>query len=157
MKLRPITLREANGFVARNHRHHAPVRGCVFCVALWRGEELVGVAIVGRPVARNLDDGETLEVTRLCVLDGIKNACSKLLSAVTRACQAIGCARVVSYTLESEGGGAWVASGWTREGETGGGTWSRPSRARGGGLFPEDHAPEGVKVRWSRTFAGGGR
>lgn len=62
----PISLAEANAFVEQHHRHHKPVVGHKFSIGLSNGEKIVGVAIVGRPVARHLDDGWTLEVNRLC-------------------------------------------------------------------------------------------
>ena len=80
----PMTLREANAFVEQNHRHHKPVVGHKFSIGVSDGEKVVGVAIVGRPVGRFLDDGWTLEVTRLCT-DGTRNACSMLYAAAWRA------------------------------------------------------------------------
>jgi hypothetical protein len=50
----PITLREARAFVAAHHRHHAP-QGGLFALGAAEGERVVGVAIVGRPVARALE------------------------------------------------------------------------------------------------------
>lgn len=84
----PITLREANAFVEQNHRHHGPTVGHKFSIGLSDGEKIVGVAIVGRPVARHLDDGWTLEVNRLCT-DGTRNACSMLYAAAWRTARAI--------------------------------------------------------------------
>ena len=55
----PMTLKEANAFVEQNHRHHGPAVGHKFSIGLSDGEKIVGVAIVGRPVARHLDDGWT--------------------------------------------------------------------------------------------------
>ena len=80
----PISLKEANAYVAENHRHHKPTRGHKFSVAVSDGQAIRGVAIVGRPVARNADDGMTLEVNRLCT-DGARNACSMLYAAAWRA------------------------------------------------------------------------
>ena len=82
----PITLAEANEFVKRNHRHHGKVIGHKFSIAVADVEtsKIVGVAIVGRPVSRFLDDGWTLEVNRLCT-DGTHNACSMLYAAAWRA------------------------------------------------------------------------
>lgn len=73
----PVSLKEANNFVLENHRHHGPVVGHKFSIGCKKDGRLVGVAIVGRPVSRFLDDGETLEVNRLCT-DGAKNVCSFL-------------------------------------------------------------------------------
>lgn len=66
LEIVPMTLREANAFVEQNHRHHGPVAGHKFSIGLSDGERIVGVAIIGRPVSRHLDDGWTLEVNRLC-------------------------------------------------------------------------------------------
>ena len=54
----PITFAEANEFVKRNHRHHGKVIGHKFSIAVADVEtgKIVGVAIVGRPVSRFLDD-----------------------------------------------------------------------------------------------------
>lgn len=83
LELVPISLKEANFFVEQHHRHHKPVTGHKFSVAAAANGEIVGVAIVGRPVSRYLDDGWTLEVNRLCT-DGTRNACSFLYSACWR-------------------------------------------------------------------------
>ena len=77
LDLTPINLDEANAFVAAHHRHHKPVPGAKFCLAVSEGDKVRGVAIVGRPVARLLDNGWTLEVNRVCT-DGARNACSML-------------------------------------------------------------------------------
>ena len=66
MRLIPVSLKEANAFVAEHHRHHKPVVGHKFSIGCMQAGRLVGVAIVGRPVSRYLDDGLTLEVNRLC-------------------------------------------------------------------------------------------
>ena len=101
----PITLREANEFVRRHHRHHKPVPGCKFCIAVADREKIVGVAIVGRPVSRILDDGWTLEVNRTCT-NGTKNANSMLYAAAWRAAKALGYKRLITYTLLEESGEA---------------------------------------------------
>lgn len=129
LQLLPLTLAEANAFVAEKHRHHKPVTGHKFSLGAARNEVLVGVVIVGRPVSRMLDDGETLEVTRLCT-DGTRNACSFLYGAAARAAFALGFKRIGTYTLPEEGGASLRAAGWKLIGERGGGSWSRKSRPR---------------------------
>ena len=145
--LRTVSLEEANEFVARLHRHHRPVVGHKFSLGAVAGE-LVGVAIVGRPVSRMRDDGSTLEVTRLCT-DGTRNACSFLYGASARACFALGYRRIGTYLLASEDGTSVKAAGWRSLGERGGGSWSRESRER------TDNAPterkqlfEAIDVQW---------
>lgn len=125
----PLSLAEANAFVAQHHRHHGPVQGHKFSLGLVEGDEVVGVAIVGRPVARHLDDGLTLEVTRCCTT-GTRNGCSKLYGAAWRAARALGYRRLFTYTLASEPGATLRASGWRLIGLRGGGNWSCPSRPR---------------------------
>ena len=72
----PISLKQANEYVTAYHRHHKAVRGCKFCIGLKCKNDIVGVAICGRPVSRHYDDGKTLEINRLCT-NGYKNACSE--------------------------------------------------------------------------------
>lgn len=128
MIVTPINLDEANAYVVAHHRHHSPVPGAKFCVAV--SDDVVhGVAIVGRPVARLLDDGWTLEVNRLCT-DGARNACSMLYGAAWRVAKALGYRRLITYTLPEEGGASLRASGWRLVGLRGGGNWNVPSRPR---------------------------
>ncbi len=129
LQVQPITFREACRFIREHHRHHLPPLGCKFCVALNDGEEIVAVAVVGRPVARHLDDGWTAEVTRLCT-NGKKNAASKLYAACSKAALAMGYQRVITYILASEKGTSLRAAGWAKIGRRGGGRWSRTSRSR---------------------------
>ena len=146
MKLQPITLREANAFIERHHRHHRPPRGCLFCVAVSNEEEVVGVAVVGRPVSRHLQDGWTAEVTRVAT-DGTRNACSMLYGAAWRAAKALGYKRLLTYTLPSEGGASLRGAGFQLIGEAGGGKWSRKRRPR------VDLHPQQTKLRWEKSDA----
>lgn len=141
-------LAEANEFVRRYHRHHAPVTGARFSVAIASGPTIVGVAIVGRPVARNLQDGWTLEVNRTCT-DGTANANSALYSAAWRAAKALGYHRLLTYTLPSESGASLRGAGWTCIGAAGGGSWNRPNTNR---PRLDMHSME-VKTRWEVVTA----
>lgn len=129
LRLVPLTLAEANVFTERLHRHHGPVVGHKFSLGAAKRSEIVGVAIVGRPVSRHRDDGLTLEVTRLCT-DGTRNACSFLYGAAARAAFALGYTRIGTYILASESGVSLRAAGWRLIGQRGGGSWSRDSRPR---------------------------
>lgn len=141
MILTPITLREANSFIEAYHRHHDPVPGCLFCVAVSNDDQICGVAVVGRPVSRMLDDGWTAEVVRVCT-DGTKNACSMLYAATWRATRAIGYKQLITYTLPEENGASLRAAGWRCLGKTGGGSWSRTKRPR------VDTHPLQQKLKW---------
>jgi hypothetical protein len=117
----PCDFDEACVFVARHHRHHKPPVGHKFSIAAADEAGLIrGVCIVGRPVSRILDDGMTLEVTRLAS-DGCPNACSCLYGAAWRAAKALGYGRLITYILDTESGTTLKASGWTLVGKRGGG------------------------------------
>lgn len=145
MNLRPVSLKTAQEFVRQHHRHNKPPVGHKFSVGLFDGERLLGVAVAGRPVARMLDDGLTLEVTRTCT-DGTRNANSMLYGAIVRAATALGYAKCVTYTQHGESGASLRGAGWVvaaqlpaRAG------WDAPSRRRqdiGSGDVP--------RIRWER-------
>lgn len=141
LEIIPMLLAEANEFVRIHHRHHKPVIGCKFCIAVSDGKTVRGVAIVGRPVARHADDGWTLEVNRCCT-DGVKNGCSMLYGAAWRATKALGYKRLITYTLPEEGGASLKASNWKCLGEAGGGPWNNKTRAR------VDLHPLQKKLKW---------
>lgn len=127
----PITLTEAMAFVDQHHRHHKAPQGGLFAIAVSNGEEVLGVAIVGRPVARMVDDGWTAEVTRLCTVEGAPmGIASKLYARAAQVAQLMGYRRVISYILASETGVSLKAAGWRDVGLAGGGSWSRPLRPR---------------------------
>jgi hypothetical protein len=140
----PINLDEANAFVEQHHRHHKPVPGAKFCVAVSQEDEVRGVAIVGRPVSRVLDDGWTLEVNRCCT-DGTRNACSMLYATAWKAAKAMGYTSLITYTLESEGGSSLRGAGWRCVGKATtriGQGWNVKSRPR------VDTHPLQQKLRW---------
>lgn len=103
LRIVPLTLSQANDLVSKWHRHHKPCVGHRFSLGLTLHNELVGAAIVGRPVARNVPQDEVIEVTRL-VTNGTPNACSKLYAAVARVAKDMGFAKVQTYILDSEPG-----------------------------------------------------
>ncbi|MHA7956303.1 XF1762 family protein [Streptomyces sp. L500] len=131
LTLTPVRFREAAEFVRLWHRHHKPPPGQVFAVgAADQDGVLRAVAIVGRPVARHLDDGRTLEVTRTAS-DGARNANSMLYGASWRAAQALGYTRLITYSQDGESGASLRGAGWRvlaeRRPRPG---WNHPSRPR---------------------------
>ena len=130
MDVTPITLTEANQFVAEHHRHHPPVVGHKFSIAVSDDAGVRGVVIVGRPAARAYDDGWTLEVTRCCT-DGVRNGCSMLYGAARRAAFAMGYRRLITYTLaDDESGSSLRGAGWREIARRKGRSWNTPSRPR---------------------------
>lgn len=123
LKIMPCDFRTAQDFVKDHHRHNKPPVGHKFSIACFDGDRLCGVAMVGRPVSRYLDDGLTLEVNRCCT-DGTKNACSMLYGAAWRAAKALGYKRLFTYTRQSENGASLRASNWICDGPAGGTHWT---------------------------------
>lgn len=146
LELVAVELRLANEFVARLHRHHGPERGHRFSVGVVRLDtrQLCGVAIVGRPKARMINQRRIVEVTRL-VTDGTKNACSLLYGAAARAAKAIGYEEIITYTLEQEPGTSLRAAGWEEVALVRAEQWTRPSRERRPGLLAR-------KRKWRRVL-----
>ena len=129
LEIIPMTISEANEFVDNFHRHNKPTQGGRFAIGASVEEGLVGVAIVGRPVGRMLDDGWTAEVTRVCVVDHApKNTCSFLYGRCWRIWQQMGGKRMVTYTLQEESGSSLRGAGWKIVGETKPGGWDRLNR-----------------------------
>ena len=120
----PMTITAARRFVEEHHRHTKAPLSAYFAIGLAQGDEIVGCAIVGHPVARMLQDGLTCEVTRLCTL-GTRNACSMLYGAAARAAKAMGYRKIVTYTLQSENGASLRASGWTIAAEVKARAWTK--------------------------------
>jgi hypothetical protein len=106
----PVTFRQACAFIQAHHRHHRPPRGMKFAVGVVADGTLVGVATVGRPVARQLDDGHTVEVTRTCTT-GVPNTNSMLYGAAWRVARAMGYRRMITYTQQGESGASLRAAG----------------------------------------------
>lgn len=141
----PIEFREACAFVALHHRHHKPPQGHRWSIGVECGGKIVGVAIVGRPVARMLQDGMTVEVTRLAT-DGTPNACSALYGAAWRVARELGYCRLITYILDTEPGTSLRAAGWRLVGAAGGGKWGRSSRPR------VDKHPTQTKLLFERNI-----
>ena len=147
LRIVPVTLAEANAFVGRLHRHNKPVVGAKFCVGV-ADEKLVGVAIVGRPVARKLDDGMTAEITRVCT-DGTRNAPSMLYGACRRAARAMGYDRIFTYTLPEEGGASLRAAGFKLDKDDAGGSAKMWHNRDGRKVEPVGNDLIGGKWRWA--------
>jgi hypothetical protein len=154
MKLVPIKLKAARRFVDMHHEHNNAPHGWLFGVSLVLEHETIGVAIGGRPTGRGLDDGTTIEVTRVCVASKAtyRNACSRLYGAVCRAAAALGYVRAITYTLAEEDAASVRASGFLEDAVlepraamkyTGQGRYDKD-------LFGTPTRPEGAKVRWVR-------
>ena len=132
LELVPVSFADACEFVGALHRHHRPPVGHKFSIGAADGDILVGVVMVGRPVARSYDNGQTLEVTRSCT-DGTEHVNSMLYGAAWRAAKALGYRRLITYTQDGESGSSLRGAGWRvvaeRPARKG---WDAPSRRREG-------------------------
>lgn len=139
LRIVPCTIKDAKAFVRMWHRHHKPPAGAVFALGVANElDVLVGVALVGRPVAVEYQDGYTLEVNRTAT-DSTFNANSMLYARCWKVAAAMGYDRLITYTQEGESGASLKAAGWRiiaqrppRKG------WNSPSRPR------EDHGVDGI-------------
>lgn len=154
MKIIPVTYKQASDFVNMYHRHHSASQGCKFCIGVQDNDKLVGVAMCGRPVARKLDDGFTLEINRVCTL-GQKNACSMLYGACCRIAKNMGYKKVITYLLESENGASVKASNFVYDGIAGGVNWTSERVQKEIKIYTllgeeiiKKQPPEEMKTRW---------
>jgi len=122
LTIRPCSLKFANEYVSKLHRHHKRSQGHKFSIKVV-DSDVCGVAICGRPVARGCNPEEILEVVRLCT-DGTKNACSILYAASARIAKEMGYKSIQSYILDSESGVSLEAAGWSYRYTTRGGQWN---------------------------------
>ena len=116
----------------RHHRHNGKVLIHRFSLAVYDNNRICGVAIVGNPSARKLDDGFTLEIHRCCT-DGTRNACSILYGRCAQIAKLMGYKKIITYIISDENGASLRASNFVLEADNvGGGAngWNVPSRPR---------------------------
>lgn len=146
----PLTIKEANEFIRLHHRHHKPVTGHRFSIGARRtvgeGRGLLGIAVVGRPVSREINQYEVAEVTRLCTT-GDTNTCSFLYAACARICKEMGFKKIQTYILDTEPGTSLKAAGWQYETTTAGGNWNHSWRKG-----RREDQPMTKKQRWARIL-----
>lgn len=151
MRIVPLTLREANDFVEQWHRHSARTSndGGKFAIGLMLKDQLVGCAIVGRPVARMLQIPGAAEVLRLCTCpDAPKGSSSKLYARCRRIWQQMGGTKLHTYTLKHESGASLRGAGiHEAAADVAQQQWTRPSRERA-----EREIYETPKQRWSEDL-----
>lgn len=141
----PIHFREACAFIRQYHRHHLPPQGHKFSIGVSDSRRIVGVAIIGRPVARRLDNAWTAEVTRVCT-DGTKNACSKLYGAASRIAREMGYRQLITYIRDTENGVSLQAAGWQCLGRAGGLSWNTKARPK------VDKHPRQYKIKYANNL-----
>lgn len=156
MRIVPITLKPANRFVEKWHRHSSATNndGGKFAIALEHDGEIVGVAIVGRPTARMIQHGGQEfpgELLRLCTTPAApKGSESKLYARARRIWQLMGGTHFHTYTLQKESGASLRGAGpknFAPAAKIAGAQWDRGSRPRGHkAIFDEP------KYRWSEEL-----
>ena len=129
LRIVPMDLASAQAYVRDHHRHHKPPSRHKFSLGVASGVKIVGVAIVGRPVARWQDIEYRLEVTRVCT-NGAKNACSILYAACARAAKALGYLHIGTYIRDDEPGTSLRAAGWEVGHSTDPKSWEVANRPR---------------------------
>jgi hypothetical protein len=137
MEVRWIAQRKAKAYLAEHHRHLPKCQGAILCLGCWKDSRLVGVAFIGRPIARMEDqEGYVMEITRVAT-DGTRNANSKLYGVAKRVARILGARKIITKTLAEESGSSLLGAGFRDAGLSAGGEWDRPNRARAKSPRPE--------------------
>jgi hypothetical protein len=142
----PVTVKAARRLVKTWHRHLKISGNGLFAAGLLVDGRLSGVAVASNP-ARVWQKQRKFVISRVAVVEDVKNGCSKLYGAICRAGQAIGYLEAWTYTLPEEPGTSLLAAGFTDMGLTSGGEWSRTKRPRAKAVRSEP------KRRWMRRLA----
>lgn len=150
LRLVPCTISYAKQYVRHHHRHNPKVVGALFAVAcesVTTGA-LVGVALVGRPVSKEMQKQGYVEAVRVCT-DGTRNACSFLISRARRAAVALGYdqGKFLTYSLVDEGGASLRGAGLRVAKCLEARSWSDHSVARP----REDKHTIGDRFRWEEA------
>jgi len=152
VSVRPITRAAARAVVAKWHSHHAAHVGETLALGWFATGDPVACVVMGRPSARLLDDGVTWEVTRLCIGPGAPRcAASRLLGAASRAAEACGVRRLISYTRIDERGTCYKAANWHPTAVVNGREWAgsnKPGRWLPGLYVPSTEIVD--RIRWER-------
>ena len=147
LKICPVSLKEAQRYIDKYHRHCGPPKFHKFSIALMVNgeEEPVGVAVASTPKARTQMDGRTLEINRVCSDSRYADVCSKLYGLVVKAGKCMGYRRFITYTLPEEDGAGAKAAGFQFDGMTKDTPqgWDSKSRPRKPEKYPGEQ-----KKRW---------
>ena len=112
MELKRLLLKEASAFVKEHHRHSKPLKRHKFSIGAIDEGDLVGIATVDVPSSRYTRYRNYVEIRRVCVKDGIRNAASFLIGHACNACFSMGYDVIVTYTQPHESGASLMASGF---------------------------------------------
>ena len=126
---------------------------------------LNGIAVCGRPVNRYLDDGNTLEITRVCFanekdadefdlqmhtknLDHSSSVASELVAAVCKKAKKLGYSRIITYTRKDENGSYYKAVGFTITNVQ---KYARVWKSKNAKIINNKSTPQ-PKIRWEKTL-----
>lgn len=166
LQIKPMHFKkDINSFLIKYHRHHGIVQGWKYAIGIFCKcrNEIVGVAICSRAAGRKTDCGEVIEVSRVCVMDGVKNGCSKLYGACARIAKEMGYERIQTFILNSEAGKSLLASGWQLEAvDVGGKEWNSSGKMKRTSSTTDlfgtyKKYPSEMKQRWSKQLRSNGR
>ncbi|MEO3810725.1 XF1762 family protein [Sphaerisporangium sp. B11E5] len=94
----PIKLHTARAFIAWTRHAPPPQREATFAIGVNAADGvLIGVAIAGRPMTPELDDGHSIELIQLAT-DGTPDAAPALVGAAWRITLVLGYRRLIAPT-----------------------------------------------------------
>ena len=148
MKAKPMSQRQAKEWVTTHYNNNKTPHGDIFRVAAEHDCKIVGVAMVGRPVSRVLQDRGGAEVLRMCLIEGApKNTASFLYGRCIRAAKALGYTALYTYSLEFEEAASIRAASFVEDGKVKGRSWASKGRPRTDQPFQRLD-----KVRWMKPL-----
>ena len=152
LTLGEIGRQEVERFIARHHAHCGVPLTWRFHQGVYNGATLIGVAVVGNPVAPALMRRGIVEVNRLCIRRDTPsalrwNAASMLYGWCAREAERQGWQKIITYTRADEPGTTLRAAGWEAEAKVRGRGWHSQRRRRSNRNSWID------KIRWSRSLA----
>lgn len=152
LTFKPISAHSLRRFIERHHAHCGAPVTWRFHNAVFNGATLIGVAVVGNPVAPALMHRGIVEVNRLCVRRDVPaalrwNAASMLYGWCAREAEQRGWGKIITYTRADEPGTSLAAAGWEKEATIRARGWHSTRRSRSNRNSWID------KIRWSRTLA----
>ena len=151
LRTRPVRFTAARDFVRHHHAHCTAPAAWRFGQAILNGGTMLGVVMVGNPVAPALNGRGTVEVNRLCIRRDIPrvlawNAASQLYGWAAREAARQGWTHIITYTRADEDGISVRAAGWQQEARIRGRGWHSSRRARSNTNAWVD------KIRWGKPL-----
>jgi len=152
LQLRPVHGEWIDRWIATHHYLGYSPPGARLRIAVYYDGRCVGGMLFGRPIARNIDQWTTLELTRMYLLDECpRNSESRCLGQAAKMIRQMfpEVKQLIAYSDPSYGhqGTIYKAAGWVFDGMTTGGAWIRSDGA------PRRNKATSPKLKWVKDLS----